>query len=115
MAIGGFESAFLVDLVAIYLLEETINLFGEEHPFKGMYCDIGIYVTKETWNVDNIQNWLNSFQQQVDILVGSKNVQFTGVIWDIDYIHRPDDMIDKDGMVDLGGGITVGMNNFSVY
>mmetsp|Transcript_59900 Transcript_59900/g.71327 ORF Transcript_59900/g.71327 Transcript_59900/m.71327 type:complete len:290 (-) Transcript_59900:549-1418(-) len=45
LAIGGFESAFLADLVACYLLEAMIDLFGDEHPFKGMYRDDGIYVT----------------------------------------------------------------------
>jgi len=87
LSIGGIESAFLADLVAIYLLKETIDLYGDEHPFKVVYCDNDIYVTKEKWDVENLRTWLHSFQQQVEIIGGSRHVQFTGVIWDPDYLH----------------------------
>jgi len=115
LAISGFESAFLKDLVANYLLKETIDLFGEEHHFKGMYCDDSIYVTTGKWNAANLRNWMQSFQWRVKELAGSTHVQSTGIIWDRDYICQPNDTIDEDSMIDLGGGVTVAMNNFSVY
>ena len=45
LAIGGYESAFLVDLVASYLLEVTNNQF-KEVMWRGIYRDDGLLVFK---------------------------------------------------------------------
>ena len=45
LAIGGYESAFLADLVASYLLEVTNNQF-KEVLWIGIYRDDGLLVFK---------------------------------------------------------------------
>ena len=45
LAIGGYESAFLADLVASYLLEVTNNKF-KEVLWRGIYRDDGWLVVK---------------------------------------------------------------------
>eukprot|EP00957_Ditylum_brightwellii_P182400 13894796-Ditylum_brightwellii.AAC.1 len=46
LAIGGYESAFLVDLVASYLFEMTTKKFIEAG-YKGIYSDNGLTVLVE--------------------------------------------------------------------
>ena len=45
LAIGGYESAFLADFVASYLLEGTKNKF-KEVLWRGIYRDDGLLVFK---------------------------------------------------------------------
>eukprot|EP00586_Coscinodiscus_wailesii_P014202 CAMPEP_0172510102 /NCGR_PEP_ID=MMETSP1066-20121228/226237_1 /TAXON_ID=671091 /ORGANISM="Coscinodiscus wailesii, Strain CCMP2513" /LENGTH=106 /DNA_ID=CAMNT_0013288933 /DNA_START=1 /DNA_END=321 /DNA_ORIENTATION=+ len=71
LVIGGFESAFLADVVASCLMEATLELFREEHPYKGVYRNDGIYVTNRKWNADNMREWLRMFQVKVNDIAGS--------------------------------------------
>eukprot|EP00586_Coscinodiscus_wailesii_P019893 CAMPEP_0172518488 /NCGR_PEP_ID=MMETSP1066-20121228/290852_1 /TAXON_ID=671091 /ORGANISM="Coscinodiscus wailesii, Strain CCMP2513" /LENGTH=211 /DNA_ID=CAMNT_0013300897 /DNA_START=1697 /DNA_END=2333 /DNA_ORIENTATION=- len=82
LAIGGYKSAFLADVVASYLMEATQDLFGEEHPYKGVYHDNGIYVSNGKWTADNLRIWLRLFQEKVNAIAGLKHVKFMGALWD---------------------------------
>eukprot|EP00957_Ditylum_brightwellii_P164257 12505186-Ditylum_brightwellii.AAC.1 len=63
LAIGGYESAFLADLVASYLLEMTGKKFIEAQ-YKGIYRDDGLTVLLEKWNKVRIACWLEDFQSR---------------------------------------------------
>eukprot|EP00957_Ditylum_brightwellii_P198743 15148407-Ditylum_brightwellii.AAC.1 len=61
LAIGGYESAFLADLVALYLLEITGKKFIKAK-YKGIYRDNGLTVLVGKWNKVRIVRWLEDFQ-----------------------------------------------------
>jgi hypothetical protein len=44
LAIGGFESAWLADVVASYLLENTCSHFNGNTVYRGIYRDDGLVV-----------------------------------------------------------------------
>ena len=54
LLIGGYESAFLVDLVASYLFEKCINKF-KEFLWKGIYRDGGLLVFKGKKSLSEIK------------------------------------------------------------
>mmetsp|Transcript_62893 Transcript_62893/g.74405 ORF Transcript_62893/g.74405 Transcript_62893/m.74405 type:complete len:122 (-) Transcript_62893:391-756(-) len=55
LAIGGYKSAFLSDLVASYLFEiANQNRLFDGAKVTGIYQDDGINVTKEPWSVERI-------------------------------------------------------------
>ena len=55
LAIGGYKSAFLEDLVASYLCEKYNNQFREV-PQKGIYRDNGLLVFKGKKSLSEIKN-----------------------------------------------------------
>eukprot|EP00957_Ditylum_brightwellii_P007300 554564-Ditylum_brightwellii.AAC.1 len=55
LAIGGYKSAFLADLVASYLLEMTGKKFIKAQ-YKGIYRDNGLTVLVGKWNKVGIFN-----------------------------------------------------------
>ena len=80
LAIGGYESAFLADLVASYLLEKA-----KAHFYPTIYHrinrDDGLVVFKGKKGVKDIKDWLDEFQQTVDKVAGNQHLQFTTKIW----------------------------------
>jgi GIY-YIG catalytic domain len=80
LTIGGYESAWLADLVGAFILEKTQQLFREV-TFYGLYRDDGIGVFKGIWSVEEISKWRNKFQNAVDILAGGNYLQFTCNVW----------------------------------
>ena len=62
LAIGGYESAFLADLVASYLFEKAKAHF---HPtlYHGIYRDDGLVVFKGKKSVKEIKDWFYEFQK----------------------------------------------------
>ena len=80
LAIGGYESAFLVDLVASYLFEKAKAHF---HPtiYHCIYRDDGLVVFKGKKSVKVIKYWLDEFQKTVDKAAGNQHLQFTAEIW----------------------------------
>ena len=64
LAIGGYESAFLADLVASYLFEKCNNQF-KEVLWKGIYRDDGLLVFKGKKSLSNIKRWREDFQGRV--------------------------------------------------
>jgi hypothetical protein len=49
LTIGGYESAWLVDLVAAFVLENTQHMF-KMTTFDGIYRDNGLVVMKGNWS-----------------------------------------------------------------
>ena len=81
---GGYESAFLANLVASYLFEKAKAHF---YPtiYHGIYRDDRLVVFKGKKSVREIKDWLDEFQKTVDKAAGNQHLQFTAEIW------RPDE------------------------
>jgi hypothetical protein len=80
LAIGGYESAWLADLVGAYILANTKQHF-KEVSFYGLYRDDGIRIFNHLWTYEEIANWRNKFQKSVNKLAGGDYLQFTCNIW----------------------------------
>ena len=80
LTISGYESAWLVDLVATYLLENVTDIF-DPTMFKGIYRDDGFVVFKDNLLKSEVAVWLERCQERIDKLVESKFLKFTAVIW----------------------------------
>lgn len=86
LAIGAFESAWLADLVASYLLEEAEDLFNGFTYF-GIYRDDGICIAPHVWPSEDIVEWLEEFQATIDEICLDENgdeiarVKFTAEVW----------------------------------
>ena len=80
LTIGGYESAWLADLVAAYILEQVEEKFSNTR-FFGMYRDDGFVVFEARKTKTQIQTWLDNFQLAVDELCGNSFLQFKAVMW----------------------------------
>ena len=69
LAIGGYKSALLANLVASYLLEETEEYF-EKTKFHGIYRDDGIVAFNGKLTFAEIQVWLKRFQEKINKITG---------------------------------------------
>ena len=80
LAIGGYESTFLAELVASYLFEKSKAHF---HPtiYHRIYRDDGLVLLKSRKSVKEIKDWLDEFQQTVDKAAGNQHLQLTAEIW----------------------------------
>ena len=76
LAIDGYESAFLADLVASYLFEKSKTLLNPKI-YHGIYQHDGLVVSKGKKSVKQIKDWLEEFHQTVNIAAGNKHLQFT--------------------------------------
>ena len=65
LTIGGYESAWLADLVAAFILEKAKSNF-KKTSYYGIYRDDGIVLFKGYWFNREIQKWLESFQKKVN-------------------------------------------------
>ena len=83
LTIGGFESAWLADLVAAYILKTTENLFSD-FIYLGIYRDDGFIVMKGNKTKKEMNNWLVSFQNKVNEIAESNCLIFTAEIWNIE-------------------------------
>ena len=83
LTIGGYESAWLADLVAAYILENSRSHF-RNCIFDGTYRDDGLRITDGTETTDETCDWLSSFQSHVNNLLNSDKLQFTVEIWNPD-------------------------------
>ena len=80
LTIGGYESAWLADLVASFLLENSQDLFEQTSKYHGIYRDDGIIFFKGKWINEDIMRWIQTFQLRVDDLCDSNGLQFTAEI-----------------------------------
>jgi hypothetical protein len=62
LTIGGYESAWLADLVAAFVLENTQHMF-KMTTFNGIYRDDSLVVMKGNWSKQDITNWLRDFRR----------------------------------------------------
>ena len=80
LTIGGYDSAWLADMVAGYLLD-----LAESHlemtTFFGMYRDDGNVVFDGIRSADELKTWLAEFQTKVNSNVGGNDIEFTMDIW----------------------------------
>jgi hypothetical protein len=77
---GGYESAWLADLVAIYILDNTRELF-KETLLDGFYRDDGFAMFKSTCSYAYLCDWRNQFQEAVNLLAEGDYLQYTLSIW----------------------------------
>ena len=62
LTIGGYDSAWLADLVACYILEKTENMWSEQFTYFKIYRDDGCGLARNT-TVRKLCKWFNKFQQ----------------------------------------------------
>ena len=80
LTIGGYESAFLSDLVGAYLLECTANHF-QNTKFRGLYRDDGLVVFQGQLTHAELLAWRNQFQNHINQIAEGDYLQFTMEIW----------------------------------
>ena len=79
LAIGGYESAFLANLVASYLFEKAKSNF---HPttYYVRYSDDVLVVFTGKKFARNVQDWLEDFQKTLNKAAGNQHLQFTAEV-----------------------------------
>ena len=78
LIIGGFESAWLADLVMAFLLDQPMtNTHFDDTYFAGIYRDDGIIIFKREYSVKDIEAWLTIFQNAINYFTGINYLQFT--------------------------------------
>ena len=80
LTIGGYESAWLADLVASYILEKTKKMFHKTK-YHGIYRDDGFVVFNGVVSKKAVNNWVRVFQWNVDRLAECDCLQFTMEVW----------------------------------
>ena len=76
LAIGGYKSSFLSDLVAYYLFSKANNNFLRKM-WHDIYEDDGLVLFKGKKSVYKIRYWLEYFQNMVNESADNQRVQFT--------------------------------------
>jgi hypothetical protein len=84
LTIGGYESVWLVDLVAAYILAKVDEELFSDATFFGMYRDDGLVVFNSKKMKTQVHTWLNDCQLAVDELCGNCFLQSTAVMWQSD-------------------------------
>jgi hypothetical protein len=91
LTIGGYESAWLADLVAAFVLENTTELFNET-VYDGIYRDDGLVIMEGVRTNREIGEWLSAFQAKVNVVTGYEGLVFTVCVWrekDNDEVGHP--------------------------
>jgi hypothetical protein len=89
LTIGGFESAFLADLECSFIFEKLQHLFVHHTYFVGTYRDDEIIVFRGQRSNEWLHSWLQTFQHEVDRLLGTLDIQFTMEIWRPGNVSQP--------------------------
>ena len=95
LAIGGYESAFLADLVASYLLEMTKHHFTNTR-YHGIYQDDDMILFQGTRKITELKLWLKRFQNSINQITNGTFLQFTMEIWDETRENHKEIMEDND-------------------
>jgi hypothetical protein len=82
LTIGGFESAWLADLVAAFLLEVTSHCFRRTTIFAGMYHDDGLLVFRGKRSVPELTKWWHKLQTEINEVAEGSYFQVTMVVWE---------------------------------
>ena len=80
LTIGGYDSAWLADLVGSYIFDLAEDQF-QLLKFLGLYRDDGNIVFNGIKTTEEIVGWLTNFQTRVNEIVGDDSIQFTMDIW----------------------------------
>lgn len=99
LTIGGYESAWLADLVMSFLLETIDQSILDELKLFRIYRDDGLGVFKGKQGIEEIANWLERFQDSVNEQAGNSCLSFTAEIW------RPEGV--ESGEVEKMGKVTM--------
>ena len=78
LTIGNYKSAWLADLVAAFITENTRTLFKEAKLF-GIYQDDGLVFHDSRLTTEEIREWLEN-QKKSDEFFGNKDLIFTANI-----------------------------------
>jgi hypothetical protein len=89
LTIGGFELAFLADLKASYIFDKLNYLLECHIYFIRTYRDYELLVFCGRNTHDWLTQWLATFQQGVDRLLRTQDIQFTREIWSPGKTSRP--------------------------
>ena len=81
LTIGGFELAWLADLVMSFLLEKINKDLLDELKYFGIYGDDGFGVFDGQQDAFQISSWLTRLQNEVDAIGGNDFLQFTATVW----------------------------------
>jgi hypothetical protein len=99
LTIGGYESAWLADLVGAYILDNTQHLF-KETLFHGFYRDDGFAVFDSTCSYSHLTEWRRNFQQEVNALAEGNYLKYSVSIW-LDKSRRCTPLYEYDTMVSV--------------
>ena len=69
-----------MDLVASYLFDKASPIFRTKI-YYGIYQDDGLVVFKGKKKTSEIKDWLEKFQQTVNLAAGNQHLKFTAEIW----------------------------------
>ena len=89
LTIGGYESAWLADLVGAHILEEAQAHFVGTTRYHGMHRDDGLVVFKGKKKYDEVAQWMEEFQTIVNDTAGGDYLQYTCVIWLDERVRQP--------------------------
>ncbi len=81
LTIGGFDSAFLADPETTCIFDKLSNLMMEHLKFLETYRDNELIIFQGNRSDDWLHNWMKIFQQEVDQLLVTVDIQFTMQIW----------------------------------
>ena len=81
LTIGGFESAWLADLVAAYILDVTFHRFRRTTMFAGIYRDDGLLVFHGKRSISEIHKWWRGLQNEINDIADGTYFQVTMVVW----------------------------------
>ena len=100
LTIGGYESAWLADLVAAFILEETKSQFTDTK-YYGIYRDDGLVILNGKKSKEEIENWLQTFQQKVDETLQDNGLIFTCCLWNRNFKGDKKELKGKKVSVDI--------------
>jgi hypothetical protein len=80
LTIGGYESAWLSDIVGSYIFIKTSDCF-DNALYRGTYRDDGIAIFKSRMSYSQITQWRDKFQSKVNAITGGDYLQYTCEIW----------------------------------
>lgn len=82
LTIGGYESAYLSDLLVAFVFDKlNPKLFVDNFILSKIYRDDGMLVTKKKWNINEFTTWIETFQEEANKLLQSEKLQFTLDVW----------------------------------
>jgi hypothetical protein len=77
LTIGGYESAWLADLVTAFVLLENMAELFDQTVYDGIYRDDSLVILDGVKTNTEVGECLNSFQKEVNRLTGYKGLVFT--------------------------------------
>ena len=98
LAIGGYDSAWLADLVACYILDMTESSWKPVFNYFKIYRDDGVGLARNS-SVKKLTKWFEEFQDKVNVLTDN-TIKFTMDIWKPD--EKPHAI--EEGVVEVKGG-----------